>query len=52
MEDPAFLAEVKKSQLDVHYTSGENVEKSVEEILAIPPKSKQILASLLTDKKG
>lgn len=52
MEDPAFLAEVKKSQLDVHYTSGEAVEKSVEEILAIPPKSKQILASLLTDKKG
>jgi tripartite-type tricarboxylate transporter receptor subunit TctC len=52
MEDPAFLAEVKKSQLDVHYTSGEEVEKSIEQILAIPPKSKQILASLLADKKG
>jgi tripartite-type tricarboxylate transporter receptor subunit TctC len=52
MDDPAFLAEVKKSQLDVHHTSGEDVEKNVEQILAIPPKPKQILASLLAEKKA
>jgi tripartite-type tricarboxylate transporter receptor subunit TctC len=52
MEDPAFLEEAKKAQLEVDYTSGEAIEKNVKEILALPPKAKQMLGSILGgDKK-
>jgi tripartite-type tricarboxylate transporter receptor subunit TctC len=47
MEDPDFLAEAKKSQLDVNYTSGEAIEKSVEEVLDLPEKAEQLLASII-----
>jgi tripartite-type tricarboxylate transporter receptor subunit TctC len=47
MEDPAFLADAKNAQLDVEYTSGEAIEKNVKEILALPPKAEQMLASII-----
>ncbi|HWO41429.1 MAG TPA: tripartite tricarboxylate transporter substrate-binding protein [Candidatus Eisenbacteria bacterium] len=47
MEDPAFLADAKKSKLDVEYTSGEAIEKAVEEVLDLPPKAEQLLASAI-----
>jgi tripartite-type tricarboxylate transporter receptor subunit TctC len=47
MEDPAFLEEAKKSQLEVDYTAGEAIEKNVDEILSLPPKAEQMLASVI-----
>jgi hypothetical protein len=47
MQDSAFLADAKKSQLDVEYTSGEVIEKNLKEILALPPKAEQMLASII-----
>jgi tripartite-type tricarboxylate transporter receptor subunit TctC len=47
MQDPAFLADAKKSQLDVEYTSGEVIKKNVKELLALPPKAEQMLASII-----
>jgi tripartite-type tricarboxylate transporter receptor subunit TctC len=47
MEDPAFIGEAKKSKLDVDYTSGESIENSVQEALDLPPKSEQLLASII-----
>jgi tripartite-type tricarboxylate transporter receptor subunit TctC len=47
MQDPAFLADAKKAQLDVEYTSGEAIEKNVKEILDLPPKAEQMLASII-----
>jgi tripartite-type tricarboxylate transporter receptor subunit TctC len=54
MEHPDFLADAKKAQLDVEYTSGEAIEKNVKEILALPPKAEQMLAAIIgvgTEKK-
>jgi tripartite-type tricarboxylate transporter receptor subunit TctC len=51
MQDPAFLADAKKAQLDVEYTSGEAIEKNVKEILALPPKAEQMLASIIGPEK-
>jgi hypothetical protein len=48
MTDPEFLAEAKKSKLDVTYTSGEEVEKLMEEVLAISPGARAKLKALLT----
>jgi tripartite-type tricarboxylate transporter receptor subunit TctC len=46
MKDPAFVAEMKKSQLVVHPISGEEAEKIVSKIVTVPPaiiqKAKQI----------
>jgi hypothetical protein len=50
LADPAFLAEAKKSQLDIEFVSGEEVEKQVEQILSVRPKAKQNLAFLV--RKG
>jgi tripartite-type tricarboxylate transporter receptor subunit TctC len=50
LADPEFSSEAKKSKLDIDYVSGEEVEKHVEEILAIRPKAKQDLAFLV--RKG
>jgi tripartite-type tricarboxylate transporter receptor subunit TctC len=50
LADPAFLAEAKKSQLDIEFVSGEEVESQVEQILSIRPKAKENLAFLV--RKG
>jgi tripartite-type tricarboxylate transporter receptor subunit TctC len=46
MADREFLAEAEKSQLLIEYTSGEEIEKYVEEILAIPAGAKEKLQFL------
>lgn len=46
MEDREFLAEAEKSKLLIDYTSGEQIEKYVEEILAISPGAKEKLQFL------
>jgi hypothetical protein len=45
------LAEAKKVKLEVTYTSGEEIEKYVDEMLAITPKAKELLSFLLTKPK-
>jgi len=51
LKDPEFLAEAKKVKLEVTYTSGEEIEKYVEEMLSITPKAKELLGFLLTKPK-
>ena len=46
MEDREFLAEAEKSKLLIEYTSGEEIEKYVEEILSIPGGAKEKLQFL------
>ncbi len=50
LEDPKFLAQAKKSKLIINYVSGEEIEKFVDQILAIPPKTKKILQPLIVRK--
>jgi tripartite-type tricarboxylate transporter receptor subunit TctC len=50
LEDREFLAEAKKSQLDIDYVSAEEVERHIEETLAMPTKAKANLAFLV--RKG
>jgi tripartite-type tricarboxylate transporter receptor subunit TctC len=47
LEDPRFLAQAKKSKLVINYVSGEEIEKFVDEILAISPKTKKSLQFLV-----
>jgi tripartite-type tricarboxylate transporter receptor subunit TctC len=51
MKDPEFLAEAKKSKFDETYTSGEQIEKYVAEILAVTPKAKELLSFLMVKPK-
>jgi tripartite-type tricarboxylate transporter receptor subunit TctC len=51
LKDPEFLAEAKKAKLEVTHTSGEEIEKYVEEMLSITPKAKELLSFLLTKPK-
>jgi tripartite-type tricarboxylate transporter receptor subunit TctC len=51
LKDAEFLAEAKKVKLEVTYTSGEEIEKHVEEIMTITPKAKELLSFLLTKAK-
>jgi tripartite-type tricarboxylate transporter receptor subunit TctC len=51
LKDPEFLAEAKKVKLEVTYTSGEEIEKYVDEMLTITPKAKELLSFLLTKGK-
>ncbi len=46
MEDREFLAEAEKSKLLIEYSSGEEIEKYVEEILSISPGAKEKLQFL------
>ncbi len=48
MKDPGFIAEAKKSKLEVTYVSGEEIESHVTKILSITPKAKELLSFLLT----
>jgi hypothetical protein len=36
MKDPAFIADAKKSKLDVEPVSGDNLEKLIKKIYATP----------------
>jgi len=51
LKDPEFLAEAKKSKLIIDYVSGEEIEKYVDEILAISPKTKESLQFMVRKKK-
>ncbi|HXV78747.1 MAG TPA: hypothetical protein VEG60_02600 [Candidatus Binatia bacterium] len=51
MEDPKFLEDAKKSKLDVAYTSGERIEKLVDEVLSISPQAKEKLNDLIGSKR-
>jgi tripartite-type tricarboxylate transporter receptor subunit TctC len=47
LEDPEFLAEAKKSKLVIDYVSGDEIEKFVDQILAISPETKKSLQFLV-----
>ena len=51
LNDPEFLAEAKKVKFEVTYTSGEQIEKYVDEMLSITPTAKELLSFLLTKPK-
>jgi hypothetical protein len=51
LEDPKFLAEAKNSKLVINYVSGEEIEKFVDQMLGISPKTKESLQFLLGKKK-
>ncbi len=51
LKDPEFLAQAKKSKLIINYVSGEEIEKFVDEILAISPETKKSLQFLIVKKK-
>jgi len=51
LEDPKFLAEAKKSKLIINYVSGEEIEKFVDQILAISPKTKESLQFLVVKRQ-
>ncbi|HSE90030.1 MAG TPA: hypothetical protein VLJ79_27720 [Candidatus Binatia bacterium] len=51
LEDPKFLAEAKRSNLVIDYVSGEEIEKLVDEMLAISPKTKAKLQFLVSEKE-
>ncbi len=50
LDDPKFLAQAKKSKLTINYVSGEEIEKFVDEILAISPETKESLQFLIVKK--
>ncbi len=47
LEDPEFLAETKRSKLTIDFVPGEEIEKFVDQILAISPEAKAQLQFLL-----
>ena len=51
MNDPAFLADAKKSKLIISYVSGEDIDKHVATILATPAAAKEKLGFLVRKKK-
>jgi tripartite-type tricarboxylate transporter receptor subunit TctC len=50
LEDPEFLAEAKRSKLAIDFVAGEEIEKFVDQILAISPKAKAQLQFLVSEK--
>jgi hypothetical protein len=50
--DPEFLAEAKKSKMVIGKVTGEDIERSVDEILSITPAVKEKLMVLAPAKKG
>ena len=44
LTDPEFLSQAQKSKLDVTYVAAEEIEKIVNEVLSISPKSNRELA--------
>jgi tripartite-type tricarboxylate transporter receptor subunit TctC len=51
MKDPEFVAEAKKSKLEITYVSGEEIDKYVGQIYSITPKAKELLSFLVAPKK-
>ncbi len=51
LKDPKFLAQAKQSKLIINYVSGEEIERFVDQILAISPKAKERLQFLIHKKK-
>jgi tripartite-type tricarboxylate transporter receptor subunit TctC len=51
MKDPEFIAEAKKSKLQITYVTGEEVDKYVDKVLAVTPKAKELLDFLITKPK-
>jgi tripartite-type tricarboxylate transporter receptor subunit TctC len=51
-EDPEFLAEAKKSKLELTYVSADEINGLVKEILDISPKAKQGLQFLIRKEKA
>ncbi|MBI4491013.1 MAG: hypothetical protein HY694_18180 [Deltaproteobacteria bacterium] len=51
LNDPEFVAEAKKVKFEVTYTSGEQIEKYVDDMLAITPKAKELLDFLMVKPK-
>jgi len=51
LADPQLLAEAKKSKLTITHVSGEQIEKYVDQILAMSPKAKENLQFLVKKKK-
>lgn len=51
MKDPEFIAEAKKSKLQITYVTGEEVDKYVDKVLAVTPKAKELLSFLITKSK-
>ena len=52
MNDPEFIAEAKKSKLQITYVSGEEVDKYVDKVLAVTPSAKELLDFLITKRKS
>jgi len=52
LKDPQFLAEARKSKLVIDYVSGEEIEKFVDQILAISPKTKKSLQFLVEKRQN
>lgn len=51
MKDPEFIAEAEKAKLETAYVSGEEIEKHVDQVLAIPPRAKELLDFLMVKPK-
>jgi tripartite-type tricarboxylate transporter receptor subunit TctC len=51
MKDPEFIAEAKKSKLEVTYVSAEEIDKHVNTVLSITPKAKELLDFLMVKSK-
>ncbi|HEY6368567.1 MAG TPA: hypothetical protein VI585_27595, partial [Candidatus Binatia bacterium] len=52
MKDPEFIAEAEKAKLETTYVSGEEVDKYVNQVLAITPKARELLDFLVTKPKS
>ncbi len=52
LKDPEFLAEAKKSKLVIDYVSVEEIEKFVDQILAISPETKESLQFLVEKRQN
>jgi tripartite-type tricarboxylate transporter receptor subunit TctC len=51
LSDPEFVDEAKKVKFEVTYTSGEQIEKYVDQMLSISPKAKELLSFLVVKSK-
>jgi tripartite-type tricarboxylate transporter receptor subunit TctC len=51
MQDPEFLAEAKKVKFQVTHVPGNQIDKQVENMLALTPKAKELLDFLLVKPK-
>jgi tripartite-type tricarboxylate transporter receptor subunit TctC len=51
MKDPEFVAEAKKSKLEITYVSGEEIDKHVDKVMSVTPKAKELLAFLVKPQK-